>query len=309
VLRRSFQSFLLIVALSLPGNGPARAEDANREVARARDSYLAGRFVECLRILEDMPETHRNAGARNMIGGSQAKLGRTEEAERTFRGAISRYPEHLAAYYNLAQLLTGRQSYDEAISILKVGLQIFPRSDRLLRGLGTAYQVSGHFRDARTVFQRWVQLSPASDEPYAMLGDSYLESGDYTSAMASLSKAEECNPRNARVRYLLALAHSYLGQVAESQLLLRSVIEVDPSFCLAYDQLAKNELDRGSEEPALEFLKKAIECDPTLAQAHYQLSRVYFRRGEKALAEEETRTFLKFRLPSQGKGMVSAIRP
>jgi protein O-GlcNAc transferase len=299
----------LIVASSLLGGRPACAEDPSGEVALARDSFLGGRFPECLRILEDIPETQRNAEALNMIGGSQAKLGRTEEAERTFRVAISRYPHHLATYYNLAQLLTGRQSYDQAIALLKEGLQVFPQSDRLLRALGTAYQVSGRFQDAQGVFQRWAQLSSESDEPYAMLGDSYLESGEYALAMASLRKAEERNRRSPRILYLLALAYSYLGKVADSQLLLRSAIELDPTFCLTYYQLAKGELDGGSEGTALEFLKKAAECDPTLAQAHYQLSRIYSRRGESALAEEEMRTFLKLRLPSQGKGMVSAMHP
>ena len=120
-------------------------------------------------------------------------------------------------------------------------------------------------------------------------------------------------PRNsvravARVQYLLALAHSYLGQVSESQACLRRALELDPAFCLAYYQLAKGELDRDNEPLAFEFLKKATACDPTQAPPHYQLSRIYSRRGESAVAEQEMRLFLKYRLPST-KGMVSGTHP
>ena len=64
-----------------------------------------------------------------------------------------------------------------------------------------------------------------------------------------------------------------------------------------------------NEPLAFEFLKKAIVCDPTQPQSHYQLSRIYSRRGESALAEQEMRLFLKYRLQSPTKGMVSRSHP
>jgi tetratricopeptide (TPR) repeat protein len=296
------------VTISLVASGLATAEDPSRELKLARDYFRDGRFAECLRILERQPENQRDAEALNMMGASLAKLGKNQDAERSFREAIRRYPHHLAAYHNLGQLYMEQQSHGQAIAVLQEGLNVFPKSEHLLRALGTVYQLSGHLQDAHVTFERWVQLWPESDEAYAMLEDSYLESGEYGPAVTNLRKAAELGPRSARVQYLLALAHSYLSQVSESQACLRRALELDPAFCLAYYQVAKGELDRDNEPLAFEFLKKATACDPTQAPPHYQLSRIYSRRGESAVAEQEMHLFLKFRLPST-KGMVSGTHP
>jgi tetratricopeptide (TPR) repeat protein len=296
------------VTISLAASGLASAEDPSQELKLARDYFSDGRFAECLRILERQPANRRDAEALNMMGASLAKLGKNQDAEQSFQAAISRYPHHLAAYNNLGQLYIQQHSHGPAIAVLREGLNVFPKSERLLRALGTVYQLSGQLEDAHVTFERWVQLRPESDEAYAMLGDSYLESGQYGSAVTNLRKAAKLSPRSARFQYLLALAHSYLGQVSESQTCLRRALELDPGFCLAYYQLAKGELDRNNEPLAFEFLKKATACDPTQAPPHYQLSRIYSRRGETAVAEQEMGLFLKYRLPST-KGMVSGTNP
>jgi tetratricopeptide (TPR) repeat protein len=300
--------FVAAVIMSLAGSGIAGAEDSSQELKLARDYFRDGRFAECLRVLQHQPENRRDAEVLNMMGASLAKLGKNEDAERNFRGAISRYPHHLAAYHNLGQLYIERHLHAQAIAVLKDGLSVFPKSEHLLRALGTVYQLSGHLQDAHATFERWVQLWPESDEAYAMLGDSYLESGEYGPAVTNLRRSAELSPRSPRVQYLLALAHSYLGQVTESQACLRRVLELDPAFCLAYYQLAKEELDN-NEPLAFELLKKATVCDPTQPQSHYQLSRIYSRRGKSALADQEMRLFLKYRLQSPTKGMVSRSRP
>ena len=289
---------------------PAAEQDADRVVEQAREAFRSGRFGECVRMLEGRPETAHSPEALNMLGGSLAKLGRADAAERALRLAMDRFPEHLAAYYNLAQFFLERKKPEQAIPILTDGLRVFPRSDRLLRTLGTSYQQSGHFKDAQTTFRKWAAISPASDEPYAMLGDSYLEAGEYTEALESLAQAERRNARNPRVEYLLGLAHSYLGQVGESQACLHRVLELDPGFCLAYYQLAKGELDRREDTKAVDLLRAATACDPKLAQAHYQLSRLYARRGESKLADHEMQLFLQFRLsPTAGQMAAPGSKP
>jgi tetratricopeptide (TPR) repeat protein len=292
------------ILLSLAVCGFAAAADSGLKLARAY--FTEGKFSECLQFLDQLPENERDAEALNMLGASLAKLGRSVDAERSFRETIQRFPHHLAAYHNLGQFYLERQSYAQAIIVLQDGLKMFPQSARLLRALGMACQLSGRFEDAHSAFERWVQLDPENDEAYAVLGDSYLESGAYDSALANLTKAAQLNPRSARVQYLLGLAHSYLGHGSESQACLRRAIELDQAFCLAYYQLAKGELDQNNELPAFELLKKTVACDPTQAPPHYQLSRIYSRRGESTLAEQEMRLFLKYRLPAPASGMASA---
>ena len=222
--------FVAAVTISLAASGIASAEDSSQELKLARDYFRDGRFAECLRVLRAQPENRRDAEVLNMMGASLAKLGKNQDAERSFREAISRYPHHLAAYHNLGQLYIEQQSHAQAIAVLKDGLNVFPKSEHLLRALGTVYQLSGHLQDAHVTFERWVQLWPESDEAYAMLGDSYLESGEYGPAVTNLRKSAELSPRSPRVQYLLALAHSYLGQVTESQACLRRVLELDPGL-------------------------------------------------------------------------------
>jgi protein O-GlcNAc transferase len=262
-------------------------------VAEAHEHFRAGRFHECLAILEHLPESARDAGVLNMLGASYAQVGRASDAQSAFRSAIARFPGHLAAYQNLGAFLLERNANQEAIQVLTPAVSRFPKSHDLIRSLGIACQRAGKFEEARTQFRRL----PDSD---ALIGNSFLESGDYASALAALKDAAARHPDEARISYLLGLAHTYLGDATGARKVLSKTLELDPRFCLAYHQLAKVELDASDASAALTLSQQAIACDPRLAAPHYLMSRIHSMRGNAAESEKEMRLFLSLRIDPKG---------
>jgi len=262
-------------------------------VAEARAHFVSGRFRECLAILEPLPESARDADVLNMLGGSYAQLGLSDDAQRAFRAAIRRFPDHLAAYQNLGAFLLERNANQEAVEFLTPAVSRFPKSHGLIRTLGVACQRAGRYEEAQAQFRRL----PDSD---ALLGDSYLESGDYPAALAYLNQAARKHPTDAKISYLLGLAHSYRADADSAQAALQRVLELDPRFCLAYHQITKLKLDASDVFGALAYGKQAIQCDPQLAPPHYLMSRIHSMLGDAAQSEEEMRLFLSLRLDTHG---------
>ncbi len=279
-----------LVLLILVATPLAARADA---VPEARAHFVSGRFRECVALLEPLPESARDADVLNMLGGSYAQLGLSDDAQSAFRAAIRRFPDHLAAYQNLGAFLLERNANQEAVEVLTPAVSRFPKSHGLIRTLGVACQRAGRYEEAQAQFRRL----PDSD---ALLGNSYLESGNYPVALAYLNQAARKHPTDAKISYLLGLAYSYLADADRAYAALQRVLELDPRFCLAYHQFTKLKLDASDVADALAYGKQAIQCYPQLAAPHYLISRIHPMLGNAAEFEKEMRLFLTLRLDSHG---------
>ncbi len=105
----------------------------------------------------------------NKVGRTLAELGRAEEAETSFRQAIALHPDYPASYVNLAGLLAGGESWNEAAELLKVSLDINPFNPFAWKDLAMALAELGDgeaWRSAETAYR----LNPGDRELGNLLG-------------------------------------------------------------------------------------------------------------------------------------------
>ncbi len=283
-------------ALSIQPKYSEARENLTLFLARQGRSYLqSGDPAQALRALEKIPEAERDDQSWNLIGAAQAKLGRADQAEATFRRALDRNPKQHDVWYNLGLLLAKRGAHDDAIASFQRGLASFPDSVNLATSLGIVYQRKGEVALAQAAFRKLTEAHPENGQPFLFLGSSYLESGDHQQARASLLEAEKRMPPNARVQYLLGLVFSYMGQAKDSAARFRAAIRLDPKLCFAYYQLAKAHVDSEKLPAALEESQAAAACDPDFAQPHYQMSQIHARLGQPREADGEMTRFRELR--------------
>jgi len=181
-------------------------------------------------------------------------------AEQEFRRALELNPASpiAHAYYGFYVLRpTGR--LDEALSQLRLAVELDPLSSIWHSLLAYWYHVRGQYELAIPQFQHAIELDPAWYVSHWLLAIAYESMGRIDEAIASAQTACELSGRNAMTLGILGLGYALAGRPDEARALLdelttrRSTTYV-PAFALA--AICRGLGDAGG---ALDWLETAVE--------------------------------------------------
>jgi tetratricopeptide (TPR) repeat protein len=187
-----------------------------------RWSMASQEYEDTLRYNADRPESSV------ALGGFQAALGATSDAQAQFAAAIRLDPEFVPAYVNAADMLRAQGRDGEAADMLTQGLQRVPASATLHHALGLA-----------RIRLRQPEL-----------------------AMSSLRRAVELDPATARYTYVYAVALHSTGQVAESMRRLQEAVQRWPYDREMLMALTSFQLEAGKREEAQVTARRLVAAYP-----------------------------------------------
>lgn len=185
--------------------------------------------------------------------------------------------------------------YRQAISVFQHGTAQYPRSAKLLLGLGVAYYSSGRYADAVSALCKAVDLNPSDRAAYFFLAQTYAASPVQTDAVLSrLERYSKREPQDAGAQYYYALclwrsraAGSTSVDAERVEQLLRSSLTLDPSLVEAHYQLGVVLAEQRQDAQAVVEFERVITSQPEFAEAHYRLAQIYQRTGQKDKARAE----------------------
>lgn len=134
------------------------------------------------------------------LGLALAEEGRTDEAERTLREAVARFPDHGRAWSNLAAIELERGDLDAGIQSLRRSLRAFPRNGIAWANLGNALLRSGDPEAAVEAYERATQVLPGAGSVWRGLGAALQGSGRPRAALEALERALELDPGDELAR-------------------------------------------------------------------------------------------------------------
>ena len=183
-----------------------------------------------------------------------------------------------------------------ASEVFEKGTMLYPKSARMLAGLGAALYAAGSQEQAARRFCEASDLDPTRAEIYEFLGE--LEKTSTSSmpgcVQQKLSRFVSQQPNNPRANYNYALAlwkqdrgSPNAATLERSSRLLATAIAADPNFGEAHLLLGMLRAQVGDLTKAAESYAKAIAVAPNLPEAHYRLGLAYRRMGEQSKAQEE----------------------
>jgi len=188
---------------------------------------------------------------------------------------------------------------EPALEVFTQGNRLFPRSVRLLIGLGAAWFAQGAFDQAVEKICQASDMNPNDSIPYLFLGT--MQSAETTPSQAVVEKLHRfvaLQPDNAEANYYYAVGWWKLrrglqdaASAAQVESFLRKAIDVDPKFGDAYLQLGILHSEQQDYVAAITDYQQAIQADPQMEQAHYRLAQAYRHTGDVAKAEAELRAF------------------
>jgi hypothetical protein len=160
-------------------------------------------------IKPDGPEAHL------LAGHSLQDLGRLDEAETAFAGALRIKPHWADALEALAYLMEKTRRYDAAEDYLRAGLEADPRRSGLLRLAGDLKQRKLAFAEAERDYR--AALAEAPDDPavHDSLALALTRLGRTAEALPHLERAVSLRPDNPISRYSLGLVLLASGRLAE----------------------------------------------------------------------------------------------
>ena len=276
--RRMMLSLCLLICGALKLNAQTAPLDDGLRLFRGGlfDQALV-KFEEAHRIAP------RNATVENLIGITETKLGRVDEACNHYRNAIRLEPTLAAAHKNLGYNLLNQSKYPDAEVELREAARLAPHDNfahyyLLLLALATG-------RDDEAVRQAPLAEKLMDNDPD--VADSLIEAEIRTShidlASAHIEQMETANQLTAVREYAIAVLlseHAYYDQAVRC---FRRIVSLDPSWesrynlalALLYDAqpgeaatlLEALHVDRPSNANVSMFLGSAFEMQQKMPEA------------------------------------------
>jgi tetratricopeptide (TPR) repeat protein len=192
---------------------------------------------------------------------------------------------------------------EPAITIFEQAAQRFPKSPRILIGLGLAYYSRGKYDDAIKALVSAADLNPSDPRCYVFLAKAYNSSPlQADEVIERFRRYADLQPGNALAQYYYAISLWKGKRAGDSgtdlssvESLLQKSIALDDSLAEAHVQLGNLYADQHKYDQSIAQYVRALAIDPNLSDAHYRLGTDYVHTGAKDSAQQEFAVYQKLR--------------
>jgi tetratricopeptide (TPR) repeat protein len=266
--------------------------ESARELAKA---YAAvGKNREARGVVEAQLARQDSADLHHLLADLEEKEQHPLAAVREYQRAAELDPSESNLFDWGTELLTHR-ALQPAIEIFTRGVHLYPKSPRMLVGLGVASYASGSAEQAANYICQASDLNPTDPNPYGVLGKIAVAEAAISSAVVErMARFHKLHPESSSANYYYAVAlwkqtrkvglEETLPQV---QLLLDKARQLDPKLASASLQLGILYEEHHDLPRAIAAYQEAVATDSQIREAHYRLAQIYRRTGEKQKAEQE----------------------
>jgi tetratricopeptide (TPR) repeat protein len=258
----------------------------------AGDYAQARASVQALLAREDKAELH------HLLADAEEKQSHPVEAVREYQRAAELSATE-ANLFDWGSELLLHGAVEPAYEVFSKGSRLYPRSARMLMGLGVAWYGRGSYERSIQSLCEASDLKPDDLAPYLFLGK--LQEVDTTSSKdstAKLARFASLQPENAMANYYYAVSlwrqrkgPNDAENSSQVESLLAKAVQLDPKLGSAYLQLGVLYSERKDLLKAISAYQKAVAASPGLEQAHYRLAQSYRQAGDTAKARQELQVY------------------
>ncbi len=268
----------------------ALAYGRSADLAQARSSVRA-LLADQTRSPQEKAELH------HLLGDLDERQDNALEAVREYQNAAELDPSETNFFDWGAELLTHRAA-EPAIEVFTKGNRLFPRSARMLSGLGAAWYSLGSFDHAEQRFCEASDLNPDDPNPYLLMGKMQAaETSPSPAILERLARFARLEPQNAQANYYYAVSlwkrrgSPEDGDLDQIKSLLDKAVRLDPNLAVGYLQLGIVYSEQKDLPKAISALQQAVAAAPRLEEAHYRLAQLFRQMGDISKAHSELQLY------------------
>jgi tetratricopeptide (TPR) repeat protein len=267
----------------------ARANSGDYEHARAD--------LRNLLAAQNQPGREK-ANAHHLLAEVDEKLGNPLEAVQEYERAAELNPSESNLFDWGAELLMHR-AVEPAIEVFTKGSRLFPRSVRMLAGLGASWYARGSYENAVQRLCEASDLDPTDANPYLLMGKMQTAEATESEAIVErLGRFVRLQPQNALANYYYAVSlwkrrksAEDVADLAQVKFLLEQAVHLDPKLGAGYLQLGILYSERKDFSNAIAAYQQAIEAAPRLEDAYYRLAQAYRQTGDTMKMQSELQLY------------------
>lgn len=186
---------------------PAVALDLNNKLAVAREYAQANRFDDAVSTLNSiLSEYPESALAYNLIGGVLDRLGKSGDAYKYHKRAVTLAPDNAQFWRDFGRCLHALKQDDATVVAFERAASLLPENADCLQELGAAYSSAGNTEDAVAAFEKSLALNPDNPIVWTELGSQLQMLGDFARARDCFEKALHIDPESLEAHYNLTLS-------------------------------------------------------------------------------------------------------
>jgi len=241
------------------------------------------------------PRERETAESHALLAEIKEAEGQPVEAAKEYQRAAQMAPSEAYLFAWGAELLL-HHADAPAAGVFSMGHQLYPKSIRMLVGLGAA----AYGQDLNEQAARWllaaISLEPSDPRPYLFLGKvQEVAKSEPQEWVEVFRRYAALRPEDARAHYYFAVAleKERRGErdLAAREAELQKAIAIDPRFGDAYLKLGLLDEDKGELAKAVASLQMAVEFTELPDEAHLRLAQVYRRMGQTEKARKESQLY------------------
>lgn len=269
---------------------------------------LTGQLSQARQLAQSLAQGNNTAELHNLLGQIEEKDKKYLEAENQFQTAAHMEPSEGNLFDWGSELLL-HEAYEPAIDVFGQAVQRYPKSSRLLIGLGIAKYSGAKYDDAIQALLTAVDLNPSDPHSYYFLSKAYNSSPHQAeNVIQKFRRYSELQPNNALAQYYYSMS-LWKGKRAEDpsmdfhevESLLQKAVALDPALPEAHLQLGNLYSDQHEYAKSIPEYERALQLNKNFPDAHYRLARDYARIGQKDRAQSELAVYQQLRAQYMAK--------
>ena len=230
-------------------------------IAVVRSYVIAGKREEAISFLESVIKIHpANLYANILLGQGNELNDDLKNAEIYYKNAIKYNPKEALGYTELARFYIDKERYNDAINILKNGLETLPDNVQINLGMARAQEKADNIDAAIQTYEDLLRkdsnLDLASNNLASLLSEHYEDQKSLTRAYDLARKFK--HSKNPYFRDTLGWVYYKLGNYTEATTMLQKVVNSLPNVAVFHFHLGMSLLAEGKTDMAKTELEKAI---------------------------------------------------
>ena len=208
----------------------------------AEEMYRAGQYADAADAFTVYAQQNsENPWGYYMLGLSQWKAGRNQDAYAALKTAQEKDPQHAKTSINLARVLLELNRPEEAMEEARKGADLDPLGGAAHRVLARAYHAAGETEQAITTYQRAVRID--HEDAWAMnnLGFVLIEEERFAEALPPLARAVQLRGDVAAFHNNLGIALERTERSVAAAESYRAALAIDSTYAKAATSLARVE--------------------------------------------------------------------
>jgi tetratricopeptide (TPR) repeat protein len=250
--------------------------------AKFNQGDAASAEEDFMQLIQAAPQ---NALGYIKLGQLRTQEKRWNQAEDSYRQALARDPNSLAAIQGLVTLDFARNRPADAVRLLQANIERTSGNSTLFFLLGQAQLRTGQVAEAERALSRAVSLDDQNVAAVVLLAQSQVSGGNVEQGIASYQRAIELAPNNVELYVGLGALYESQGDWQKAFALHQKALSIQPDYAPAANNLAYIMLEHGGDlNVALSLAQTARRGLPALPNSADTLGWAYYHGGSFSVA-------------------------